>query len=764
MELLSSGTVSSAAAASPAAAGLLRILLVEDLVPDAEMISHELSKSGLKYTSCRVGGREDFERELKAFAPDIVLADHSVSKFSGLDVLDAVTARESDVPVIIVTSSHSEEIAVECLQRGAENYVPKSSLARLSSAILKALRRKETEREKQAAEEALRQSEEQYRLITENIRDLICLLDLRGQFVYASPSFQTVLGYRPEELIGTSSFDLAHTEDRQVLISLFEESRFLHEPRTGDIRYVHKDGRDLIFESAVSFVFDELGAPQRAVVVSRDISERKRAETEIERLAAFPRNNPNPVLAFASDGELIYFNDAAQAMAYTLRKEHPKDILPLNIAAMVKMCLATGESSLRLENTLAGRTLSWSFYPIQSNQVAHVYAEDVTERLELESRLRQSLKMESVGQLAAGVAHDFNNILTIIQGHAGLLQSLRDVSPGAGDSLRQISVACERAANLTRQLLMFSRKQLAQRQLIDLNDVLRESGKMLRVLLGESIQIHLDCLPDLPAVYADSGMIQQVIINLAANARDAMPKGGHLTFRSTIADVPETRSERFPDARAGRFVCLSVADTGLGMDAPTLERIFEPFFTTKDPGRGTGLGLATVYGIVKQHQGWLEVSSEVNQGTVFKIFLPAACKSAEPDTDFFRGPVCGGDETILVVEDEPALRELVLEILQQYGYKTIEAANGVRALEIWEQRKDELDLVLTDVMMPDGVSGRDLAEKIHAHDPDMKVIYTSGYPMDVLGRDFFQKDGVIFLQKPYHPQTLAKTVRDYLDA
>ena len=740
------------------------MLLVEDVVLDAELVVQELSRGGVSCTVQRVETLSAFESALETFSPDLILADYSLPQFTALDLLDLLATQARDIPVIVVTGAQSEEVAVECLQHGAEDYVLKSNLVRLPRVVGHTLRRRETERQRRTAEEALRRSEEQYRLIAENVRDLIGLLDLRGHFLYASPSFHSVLGYSSEALAGRNCLELALPEDRPILHHLIEEARFLHEQRTADVRYVHQDGRVLIFESAVAFVFDGQNTPQRAVMVSRDIGERQRAATEIERLVAFPRSNPNPVLAFAADGSLIYFNDSAQRMAATLLKEHPADMLPLNVAAVVKMCLAAGQNNLRLENTVAGRTLCWSFYPIQASQVVHCYAEDVTERVELENRLRQSQKMESVGQLAAGVAHDFNNILTIIQGHSGLLQSSCGLSPAAVDSMRQVSLAAERAANLTRQLLVFSRKQLAQRQLIDLNEIVKEAGKMLRVLLGEPVHLHVDSQVSMPAIYADPGMIQQVLINLGVNARDAMPKGGHLTISASCVEVTDGHAERFPDARVGRFVCLKVCDTGCGMDDATLERIFEPFFTTKEPGQGTGLGLATVYGIVKQHQGWIEVTSAVGQGTQFNIYFPAASKSAEFDTDsLLSRKVPGGHETILVVEDEVVLRELVLEILKLYGYKTIEAANGVQALAIWAERKSEIDLVLTDVMMPEGVSGRDLAEKILTDNPRMKIIYSSGYPMDVLGRDFFQKDGIHFLQKPYHPHNLAKILRECLD-
>jgi len=259
-------------------------------------------------------------------------------------------------------------------------------------------------------------------------------------------------------------------------------------------------------------------------------------------------------------------------------------------------------------------------------------------------------------------------------------------------------------------------------------------------------------------------MLEQVLVNLVVNARDAMPKGGVLTVSTFTSQIDEAHVLRQPAARPGYFVGLSVSDTGHGMDSATLDRIFEPFFTTKDIGKGTGLGLATVYGIIKQHQGWIEVQSEVGQGTIFKIFIPASSKALVDCETNRRQTVPGGNETILVVEDEAALRQLVQEVLRKKGYTVLEAATGAQALKLWEHQKDQVDLLLTDMMMPEGVSGRELAEKVLAERPELKIIYSSGYSLDIISPGFSLKEGVNYLQKPYHPETLARTVRSRLDS
>ena len=393
-----------------------------------------------------------------------------------------------------------------------------------------------------------------------------------------------------------------------------------------------------------------------------------------------------------------------------------------------------------------------------------VTVEDITRRLSLEAQLRQSQKMECVGQLAAGVAHDINNVLTVIQGHAGML--LNSLPPGASEenSLKQITAAAERAAAFIRQLLLFSRKQMFQTKLVKLNSVLRNMANMLSRLLGEDITLEFSCLPDLPRIEADTGMLEQVVMNLAINARDAMPKGGQLTITTSLASIPEDYARHNPEARAGKFICLIVQDTGCGMDHKVLQRIFEPFFSTKEAGKGTGLGLATVYGIVKQHRGWIEVESNVGMGTVFKIYFPPGDTAGANHTEFVAKPepIRGGDEAILIVEDEPGLREIVQEVMRDYHYQVAVADSGAEALRVWDEHDGKFDLVLTDMIMPGGMNGLELIEGLKQRKPGLKVIYTSGYSDKLTGRDLRQDENV-FLAKPYLPTQLARLVRKCLD-
>ena len=391
-------------------------------------------------------------------------------------------------------------------------------------------------------------------------------------------------------------------------------------------------------------------------------------------------------------------------------------------------------------------------------------AQDVSERTLLESQLRQAQKMEAIGQLAAGVAHDFNNILTVIQGHSGLLQHKLKATNLDTKSIDQINTAATRAATLVRQLLMFSRKQIMQFRHLSMNDILRNAIKMLERLVGEHVEIKFIPQLPLPSIYADSSMMEQIVMNLAVNARDAMPNGGCVTIKTSVERVCRDATPMDPEKRDGDFICLTFGDTGSGMDTQILNRIFEPFFTTKPAGKGTGLGLSTVFGIVRQHQGWLEVESKLERGTTFRVYFPASYQTAEKTEIIADTRLLGGRETVLVAEDEEPLRQMVVHILKIQGYTVLEAESGQQALAVWEQADRKIDLLLTDMVMPGGVMGRELAEKLAGKFPGLKVIYTSGYSPGMAGKDASLLEGRNFLPKPYSIGKLTQFVRECLDA
>jgi CheY-like chemotaxis protein len=375
--------------------------------------------------------------------------------------------------------------------------------------------------------------------------------------------------------------------------------------------------------------------------------------------------------------------------------------------------------------------------------------------------------MEAFGQLAGGVAHDFNNMIGVVMGNAELLLMDPDhLGAEVRDGLKHIVRASESAANLTRQLLVFSRKQVVQSEPVALNDLIRDLTKMLKRVIPENISLECHSADQLPFVQADPGMVEQVVLNLVVNARDAMPQGGRLQITTGEVSLDAACAQANPDARPGEFACLSVSDTGSGIAPEHLQRIFEPFFTTKEPGKGTGLGLATVYGIIKQHQGWIEVSTQVGEGTTFKIFLPAIAPPTQvPAATRAQVELCGGSETILLVEDEISVRRVTRRVLESIGYTALEATCVPEALEVWRQHGGKIDLLLTDMVMSGPLSGRDLAEQLRAQEPALKVVFMSGYNMEVVGRntELSRKTKSHFLPKPFSANLLVRTIRECLD-
>ena len=649
----------------------INILIVEDLVADAALIERELSRANIPFTSCRVETRDAFVRALRDFQPAIVLSDYSLPQFSGPEALRLLKETGSSAPFILVTGSLTEEVAVSCMKDGAHDYILKTSLTRLPSAIQSALEKIKTIEDKERAEVALRKSEEQYRLIAENTSDLICMIDINGKFTYVSPSHRDVLGYAPESLLGKSCFALTHPDDMSDPAATLLRSAALHGSDNREIRIRHKNGDWKVFETLGNWIYDSTGKPQQGIWISRDISERKRAEK-------------------------------------TLR-----------------------ESQEKLRQS--------------------------------EEQLRMSQKLEAVGQLAGGVAHDFNNLLTVIRGYSELVLNRLNENDDIRPKVEEIKRAGERASTLTHQLLAFSRKQVLQPALFDLNHLVTDMSKMLRRLIGENIEVTTIIGQEAP-INADPGQIEQVLMNLVVNARDAMPQGGRLTVETARIEFDDAYAGTHLSVQPGSYVMLAVSDTGSGIDAETQKHIFEPFFTTKEQGKGTGLGLSTVYGIVKQSGGNIWLYSEPGQGTVFKVYLPTATEAeAQPAATPDRVELPRGKETILVVEDEPQIRNLALDCLAHYGYDVLSASNGLEALQLIESLQRPVDLVLTDVVMPK-LSGRELSERISTVQPSAKVLFMSGYTNDSVVNHGVLDGAKWFIQKPFTLESLVRRVREVLDS
>lgn len=511
---------------------------------------------------------------------------------------------------------------------------------------------------------------------------------------------------------------------------------------------------------------DSLGELRRQMAeMARDMEERTALLRQSEeRFAAAFRAAPLPqaILNYAT-GQVVDVNEAfTEATGFSKEEvmahshavlQHTQLIVPLR----EPQPLRSHECDLRHKSGDPRRALL-STQPTTVLGQPHliIMAENVTARMELEQHLRQTQKMEAIGQLAAGVAHDFNNILTIIQGHLSLLLATEEFPQNTHAALTETLSASERAATLTRQLLAFSRKQLFRPAPLKVNALLDGQSSMLRRLIGEHIEVELACEDNLPEILADGPSLEQVLTNLVINARDAMPRGGRLRIATGVVDISAARAGQNPEAREGRFVRFSVTDTGHGMDEATRARIFEPFFTTREVGKGSGMGLASVYGIVKQHEGWIEVFSDPGQGASFFIYLPVC--GPEPAVPS-RRQAGGVKFSVLLVEDEPAVRSVMRQLLRHCGCDVLEACDAREGYARWTEHKNHIDLLVTDVVMPGGATGHDLARQLLEERPDLKVIYSSGYSADLFQSGSELVPGRNFLPKPYDAESVFRMIR-----
>jgi PAS domain S-box-containing protein len=632
-----------------------------------------------------------------------------------------------------------------------------------------------------------RLEQERARLATvmENTSDLVVFADAAGGVIHINPAGRKLIGLPAEEK--SSALTLAQLQPAWAMDRVVREGIPAARAQgtwEGETALLHRDGHEIPVSQVIIAHKDSAGQDNFLSTIARDITGRKHAEAELQRREKYFRslieNASDSITVINSQGRVTFQSSSGERIlgypAETITGRSLLELVHPDDLAKAQTGLKQALTQLNVPVTLTVRLqhVNGSWRTIEAvgtglqNEAGEtqiiVNSRDLTDNIKLEEQFRQAQKMEAVGRLSGGVAHDFNNILTVIQGNVDFLKYSDKLSPAEREALGDIAQGTERAAALTRQLLAFSRRQTMQTASLDLNQIVVQMTRMLRRILGEDIEMHLTYSAQPVFVRADAGMLEQVLLNLVVNSRDAMPAGGRLVIETAVAEIDRAAVLQHPQWREGTFVCLSVRDTGYGIPADLLPRIFEPFFTTKDVGKGTGLGLATVYGIVEQHNGWVAVDSESGKGTTFRIYLPRLALADAPGTAVPKSAaVPGGKETILLVEDEPSLRTLAGKYLARLGYKIIEAGSGVEALKLWSQHKSEIALVLTDLVMPGGVSGRELAQTLRREQPGVKIIYTSGYSADIAGKDFPLQEGVNFLPKPFNPADLARLVRKALD-
>ncbi len=638
-------------------------------------------------------------------------------------------------------------------------------------------------------EMALRQSEEFVRLLLDSTGVGIYGVDLEGNCTFCNPACVRILGYRSsDELLGKFMHDLVHHSTPDGKAYPPEECRIYRAFRKQEV--VHEEHEFLWRRDGTCFPAEYWSYPvlrngeiTGAVVSFLDITERKQAlEDSNRRYQQLFDNNPEAM--FVYDLESLAFlavNDAfikcygwsrEEFLRMTVKdirqaSEVPALLKYLSGAASVFKKVGvwnhTKKGGDRIEVEITSHPINWN-----GRRARVAFARDVTEKKRLDQQLRQAQKMEAVGRLAGGIAHDFNNLLGVIIGYSEILQDGLSQNEPLSRKAAAIKGAGLRAASLTRQLLAFSRKQVLDLSVLNLNAVVTDTLKMLQRLISEDIETSVVLAPELGSIKADQGQIEQVIMNLALNARDAMPGGGKLKIETANVELDQVYTRNHPGSKVGSYVSLAIddtgTDTGTGMDAGTLTHIFEPFFTTKEMGKGTGLGLATVYGVVKQSDGYIAVDSAPGRGTTFKIYLPRVHEAPPiPNAVKSNQKTARGSETVLVVEDAQPLRELASELLKNNGYAVLEAANGADAIQLVERYQGLIDLLLTDVVMP-GMGGRQLAEKLIPRLPKMKVLYMSGYTDDAIVHHGILEPGIALIQKPFTAETLTRKVREVLQA
>ena len=645
--------------------------------------------------------------------------------------------------------------------------------------------------EHKRAEEALRESEKRYRTLAEAAPDMIFIVDGDGGVNYVNSFAAKQFRNSPEAIIGKHTKDLFPSDisgrQSQNLQKVFETGK----PVYAENKTTLLD-RDVWLSTWLAPLFNEAGDVYSVLGISRDITERKQAEEALiksqKKYIDLYENANDMIFTLDLLGNFTSINRAAYAsFGYRLEELLGKNLHDVVAPESFNYAMAILQRAVAEKSDLM-EIQPWEFEGfrkdgtkvllevrarliMQDGNITGIQAiaRDITERKQaeeekafLQEQLRQSQKMEAIGRLAGGIAHDFNNLLTIIKGYSTLsILELKEGDPLKGN-IQEIQKATDRAANLTRQLLAFSRRQAMEMKVLDLNAILRDMDKMLRRVIGEDIALVTHFAEDLGRTKTDPGQMEQVIMNLVVNARDAMPDGGRLTIETANVELDETYVRAHIAVKPGRYLMFSVSDTGVGITREVQERLFEPFFTTKETGKGTGLGLSTVYGIVKQSGGNIWVYSEPGRGTTLKIYLPRVDESIEVFKEKLAEALPGKGETILVVEDEEEVRKLAARILQIHGYKVLEAPQGGDALLICERHKNPIHLMLTDVVMP-GMSGHQLAKRLKSLQPEMKVLYMSGYTDNAIVQHGVLGEGVNYIQKPFTVDALARKVREVLD-
>jgi two-component system cell cycle sensor histidine kinase/response regulator CckA len=800
----------------------LHLLIVEDSEDDTLLLVRELERGGYKVTFKRVDTPGALHAALDHQVWDIVISDYSMPHFSGTAALKLLKEKGLDVPFIFVSGTIGEDTAVAAMKGGAHDYIMKGNLRRLLPAVERELGEAKMRRERRRAEEA----QARLVAILEATTDLVGMADAKGHVLYVNQAGRKMLGITEgEDVSSTIMPDYFPEQARMHVLNELVPTIIREGVWSGEEVLLSRQGHEIPVSMVVIAHKAMDGTVQFLSAIARDISERKRLEQQLRVRTRYEAEVAKlGQHALGGIDPAIFMNEAVGLVAQTLEVEYCNlmELLPKREGLLLRAGVGWKESYIGQKIVPTGAD-SQAGYTLLSGQavivedfraetrfrpppllfehgvvsgmsvvigslehpfgilgvhtsnrrefsrddvnflqaIANVLATTIA-RKQTEDQLRQLQKFEAIGRLAGGIAHDFNNVLGAIMGWAELgVEKARADAP-IQSAFQKIRDQAQRAAGLTRQLLAYARRQILEPRNINLNEIVAETTCLLRKIIGAQIEVKLFLAPDLQVTRADPTQIEQILMNLCLNARDAMFQAGQLLIETQNVEMDEEYCRHHVYAHPGQYALLSVSDTGTGMDAATLEHIFEPFFTTKQMGKGTGLGLATVYGIVKQHDGFINVYSEPGQGTTFRVYLPVSSGVAELREKIKEGPVRGGAETILVADDNEALREMAQEMLEGLGYQVIVGRDGEEAIRLFEAHCDQIALLVLDVSMPK-FSGPEAFLRISEIKGSVPAVFTTGYSAEADVLHPLVEKGAVVLQKPYSFKVLGQKVREILD-
>lgn len=750
----------------------IKVLVLENDASYASVCIKHLQLAGFPHAHLVPGTREAFNRALRDSEVDVVLSGYALQGWTGMDAYETLQSQGLDIPFVLMAESIGDEEAVACMKKGVADCLLKRNIARIGWVVKRVLNERQLRRERDAAIEDARRSERLYGIVFSETPLPKLIFDVKTlRFLAVNKAAIEHYGYSEQEFMRFTVNDLLPPGTGPLPQDFLQKTAAgksasphacRHKTKRGSVIDVEIYSRDIDFQGSAARLWTAL-----------DITDRKRMEDMLRKSEAFHRSiferNIAAVLCTTLEGQILACNDAFVKIFGFSGQEEAKTHSAVSIYAvsehrnhLLDLLMQHGSvNNLQLPIRRKDGTEGWmllnaSLLPDASGELRIIEGTmlDITHIRQFERRQR----MDLADKIAAGVAHDFNNILMIMYVNSDILEQRNLCVPAGKEYLSNIRNAAERGQKLTQQLLTFSRKQVVQPVRINMNDLLREHINMLKPLLGEDIQLSIRPGADLPCILADPAQIEQVIMNLLLNARDAMPNGGKIRLETSAREVGEDGPSWMP---SGKYVMVSVEDTGTGMDEETRSKIFEPFFTTKDPGQGTGLGLSVVYGIVKQSGAFMDIDTKPGRGTKFSISFPALqAQEAQAETPILSVPRVRGTGSILLVEDEDVLRGCLKDFLSEYGYRVWDVRLADEAL-LWVDQGEKPDLLITDVVMP-GTSGTSLAEQLRRHIPELRVIYMSGYSGERLEPHLTSDGSIRFLQKPFSLSDLLFTVNQML--